>query len=251
MEIKISKTAHACTACAVKFEHDQYVYSHVFVVEETLDREDHCVQCKDAAARKQAYSAWTTQYYDPKVAEAEPTEQFSPLRQLFYESVEAESRNEQAMAFLAAQLLRRQKVFRLIKQSDEADGEVKLLLYSDRIGNRLIEVRDPSFSFNELDMARIQMLDRLRTLEAAADDDAEATLAQQPSEAEPAQTASSDKAPEEGGLDAPDTNDGDDEAFDNDDDFDDDEEEAYDVDENDVASNQVTEEVEEDHVKTI
>lgn len=166
MDIKISKTAHACSVCNEKFTHDQNVYSHVLVIEEELNRQDLCGQCKDESVRKQAFSCWTTQYYDPKVAEQEPPERFSPLRQLFYESVEAEGRLEQARAYLAAQLLRRQKVFRQIKESDESDGEVKLILYSDRIGNRLIEVRDPNFSFNELDKARVHLMERLRVLES-------------------------------------------------------------------------------------
>ncbi len=178
MDIKISKTAHACSACNEKFTHDQNVYSHVFVIEEELNRQDLCGQCRDESVRKQAFSSWTTQYYDPKVAEQEPPERFSPLRQLFYESVEADNRLDQARAYLAAQLLRRQKVFRQIKESDEADGEVKLILYSDRIGNRLIEVRDPNFSFNELDKARVHLMARLRILESG--------------EAEPVQTTTQD-----------------------------------------------------------
>ena len=65
--------------------------------------------------------------------EAQPPEVFSPLRQLFYEAVEEKSRVEMPKAFLAAGLQRRQKVFRLIKESDESDGEVRITASIDRM----------------------------------------------------------------------------------------------------------------------
>lgn len=142
------------------------MFSLVRVVEEQLEREDYCQQCRGEARTEGAYSTWTPEYYDPKVAEAEPPEVFSPLRQLFYEAVASEDRLELAKAFLAGQLLRRQRVFRLVKESDEADGQVKTLLYSDRIGNRIIEVIDPSFTYAELETGRGALLERLRELEA-------------------------------------------------------------------------------------
>ncbi|MBL7646759.1 MAG: hypothetical protein JNK74_11275 [Candidatus Hydrogenedentes bacterium] len=107
-------------------------------------------------------------YHDPKIENQEPAEVFSPLRQLFYEAAEEQSRIEMAKAFLAAGLLRRQKVFRLIKESDESDGEVRITLYTDRIGNRLIEVPDPQFTYAEMDKARTLLIERLQVLEQAA-----------------------------------------------------------------------------------
>jgi hypothetical protein len=69
------------------------------------------------------------------------------------------------VAYLAAQLLRRQKAFRLIKESDESDGEVKLILFADRIGNRPIEVRDPNLTYEELEKGRRVLMERLSALE--------------------------------------------------------------------------------------
>lgn len=152
--------------CGKPFEHEESLLSLVRVVEGGLAREDYCGACRAKADRADAYSVWTAEYYDPKVAEQEPPEVFSPLRQLFYEAVASEERLELAKAFLAGQLLRRQKVFRTVKESDEADGQAKTLLYSDRIGNRLIEVIDPSFTYAELETARVALLERLRELEA-------------------------------------------------------------------------------------
>lgn len=166
MDIKITKAARACVACEHLFVHDEELNSLVRFADQALVREDYCRACWGPTRGKDAYSVWTRKYYDPQVAEQTPPEVFSPLRQLFYEAVEAEERLEQAKAFLAAQLLRRQKVFRRIKESDEADGEVRIILYTDRIGNRLIEVRDPSFTYAEMESARRLLLERLEELEA-------------------------------------------------------------------------------------
>jgi hypothetical protein len=167
MSIKISKNAHHCTACGDDFQHEQTITSTVKKAEGALHREDFCQDCWHSEHNKEAYSVWNMVYHDPKVESDEPPEVFSPLRQLFYEAAEEESRIEMAKAFLAAGLLRRQKVFRLIKESDEAEGNVRVTLYTDRLGNRLIEVPDPQFTYVELEAARIRLLERLQELEAA------------------------------------------------------------------------------------
>lgn len=167
MNIKISKSTHSCAACGVDFQHLQNLTSTVKAAEGLLHREDYCKPCWKTEQNKAVYSVWGTIYHDAKVEEAGPPEVFSPLRQLFYEAAEEESRIEMAKAFLAAGLLRRQKVFRLIKESDESDGNVRITLYADRIGNRLIEVPDPQFSYAEMDKARTLLIARLQELEAA------------------------------------------------------------------------------------
>lgn len=166
MDIRISKCAHACQATGRNFVHEEEIQSLVRVVDGVLTREDYARDAWKPELGTDAFCVWSAKYYDPKVAEQEPPEVFSPLRQVFYESVESEDRAELAKAYLAAQLLRRQKVFRRIKESDEVDGEVRITLYTDQIGDRLIEVRDPSFTYAELDAARNALLDRLQTLEA-------------------------------------------------------------------------------------
>lgn len=153
--------------------HDEEYVSVLRVREGEFHREDYAKEHWEERFREGAYSVWTPKYYDPKVAEAEPAETFSPLRQLFYEAQAGTERVEQAKAFLAAQLLRRQKVFRLIKESDETETEVRISLYSDRLGNRLIEVRDPSFTYPELEAGRQLLLARLRELEQPAPPPAE------------------------------------------------------------------------------
>ena len=73
-------------------------------------------------------------------------------------------------------------MFRRVKESeDEETG--RLLLYSDVIGNRLIEVHDPNFSYSEMEQARVALLSRLQELEqpeeAGADKEATARDDQQ------------------------------------------------------------------------
>ncbi len=166
MEIRIGKGARICCGCERAFVHQEELFSLVRLADEDFVREDYCASCWLPGHGRTAYSTWSPTFYDPKVAEQEPPEVFSPLRQLFYEAVESDDRTDLAMAFLGAQLLKRQKVFRLIKESDEPDSETRVILYGDRIGNRLIEVRDPNFTYAELETARTALMDKLRELEA-------------------------------------------------------------------------------------
>lgn len=174
MEIKITKSSSACHLSGRPFVHDEEYVSILRLRDGELVREDYARDHWEDKLRKDAYSVWSTRFYDPKVAEQESPEVFSPLRQLFYEAVESEERVEQAKAFLAAQLLRRQKAFRLVKESDETETEVRVSLYADRIGNRLIQVRDPSFSYVEMEQGRQRLLARLQELERPAPPEGEA-----------------------------------------------------------------------------
>ena len=67
-------------------------------------------------------------------------------------------------------------------ESDAADGEERILLFADRVGNRLIEVRDPSFTYAELDTARGMLWQRLERIETPEVSDE--TTAQDDSETE-------------------------------------------------------------------
>lgn len=165
MEIKIGKSARVCRSCERLFEHEETVTSMVRIENRVLVREDYCAQCWDSGRATGAYSIWSSRFYDPRVAEQQPPEVFSPLRQAFYEAAESEDRGQLAKAYLAAELLRRQKVFRLIKEGEELESEGRIALYEDRIGNRLIEVRDPNLSYGEMEAGRATLLERLGQLE--------------------------------------------------------------------------------------
>jgi hypothetical protein len=172
MDIKISKSSKICHECTTSFTHEQEVLSRILPFEGQLVRQDFCPKCWSEVQKDKVFSSWTNKYYDPEVAEQEPAESFTPLRQAFYDNLEKNSdRASLAQAYLAAQLLRRQKVFRLIKETVNPDDDTALILFNDRIGNRLIEVSDPTLSHEELEMGRIQLMNRLAELEAP--DDAE------------------------------------------------------------------------------
>lgn len=175
MEIKIGKASHVCSSCEKSFEHEQRLHSLVRIQDQAFVRVDLCLNCWKPEHAVGAYSTWSLNFYDPRVAEQEPPEAFSPLRQIFYEAVEEDDRLLTAKAYLAAQLLRRQKVFRLIKETDDPEAETSLILFSDRIGNRLIEVRDPSLSQDELEQARVLLLENLTALENPPDVEEENT----------------------------------------------------------------------------
>lgn len=170
MDIKIVKSGKHCHSCEMDFTHDQEIHSAVRIADHQFVREDFCAHCWSSVDPNGFYSLWKTAYYDPAVAEAEPPEEFSPLRQTFYEALETEDRLQLAVAYLAAQLLRRQKVFRLIKESDGADGDPKVTLFSDRLGGRLIEVKDPDLTHAELEQGRTALMERLYALEGGSDD---------------------------------------------------------------------------------
>lgn len=166
MEIKIGKNARVCHVCERSFAHDEEFRSVARYEGVDLVRDDYCSDCWDPSRTTGVYSVWSPRFYDPNVAEQQPAEVFSPLRQTFYETVESEDREQLSVAFLAAQLLRRQKVFRLIKETPDPDSKMNLILFSDRIGNRLIEVSDPSLSHEELRQGQVMLMERLHTLES-------------------------------------------------------------------------------------
>jgi len=167
MDIKISKSSKMCHECNTSFTHEQEVLSRILPIEGLLVREDFCPTCWGDSHKKVAFSSWANKFYDPEVAEKEPEESFSPLRQTFYACVEdTKNRLSLAQAYLAAQLLRRQKVFRLIKETINPDDDTALILFNDKIGNRLIEVSDPSLSHDELEEGRLELMKKLAVLEA-------------------------------------------------------------------------------------
>ena len=174
MEIRIGKCARDCRACDRAFVHEEVFRSLVCLENQALVREDYCGDCWSPDRATGAFSVWSARFYDPKVAEQQPPEVFSPLRQAFYESAEAEDQTEVAKAYLAAQMLRRQKVFRFIKESQDPDTEERIALFSDRIGNSLVEVRDPNLSYEELENGRRALLERLQELEEPVDEEEQA-----------------------------------------------------------------------------
>lgn len=189
MEFTIGKPARSCRETERRFEHGEKVYSVVRYIDGEYAREDFCETAWDGEKAAAATASWTTPFYDPAVAEQEPAESFSPLRQAFYEFAENSERDHAAAAFLAAELLRRQKAFRRIKEAD-SNEDARITLYNDCIANRLVEVRDPNLSLSELNAGRLLMMARVEALEAESKPAAE-EQAPESMEAEPAHGAQS------------------------------------------------------------
>jgi len=175
MEIKIARTGRQCHASGRPFEHHEPIVSLIRYVERDLQREDYARDQWRPSLGDSAVAVWDAVYVDPAVENAEPEESFSPLRRLFYDNVENTDRETIALCYLAAQLLRRQKVFRLVKESESLEEGGKVTLFADRVGDRLIEVRDPSLTFAELEAGRTALVKYLQEIEAGeADTEGEA-----------------------------------------------------------------------------
>ncbi|NUM53039.1 MAG: hypothetical protein HUU46_05290 [Candidatus Hydrogenedentes bacterium] len=187
MEIRIGKPGRVCAGSNKQFEHGETVVSVMRVENQQLARHDFAKPVWDEERASGAIAVWETQYSDPSMAQQEPPEKFSPLRKIFYDSAESEDRVQIAKAYLAAQLLRRQKVFRLVKESDDSEGDARVALFMDRIGNRLAEARDPHLTYAEMEAARVELMKELATLEGT--DSGEAT--------ESGESAAADQGPED------------------------------------------------------
>jgi hypothetical protein len=169
MEIRIGKPGRTCAVTEKQFEHGDTVVSVMKVESQQLVRQDFSKQSWGDEQAAGAIAVWETQYSDPAKAQQEAPEKFSPLRKIFYDAAESDDRIQIAKAYLAAQLLRRQKVFRLVKESDDGDGEARVALFMDRIGNRLAEARDPNLSYAEMEAARVELMNELTALESGAE----------------------------------------------------------------------------------
>lgn len=192
MEIRFSKIGRQCSACGAPFRHLEKVRSIAARLEDAqadpagaekvrsgegtaaepakeerrpFERMDFCPACTHRTAEFQAWCTWTATYVDPDAVRQE--EPLSPLRRIFYAHSEDPDREKQAVAFLAAEMLRRHRAFRKIRETvDESDR--RTLWYLDKSRNRIIEVVDPSFTYAELDRARMTLLEAIRTADQPA-----------------------------------------------------------------------------------
>lgn len=174
MEIKLRKASAYCLACGKRFQHREKHFSRLNAPDDQeLVREDYCPACWEsgrAAYVEKTYSFWLSKYFDPSAVSQPDEEVFTPLRSVFYEAVDKEQRVEQAIAYLAAHLLRRQRVFRFVKRFDDTEKEGEMSVFSDRFSGRLAEVPDPGFSMDELQEARRELVQRLEYMEGNRDD---------------------------------------------------------------------------------
>lgn len=162
MKINISRNGIKCLSCEKTFIHDEWVWSRILDTDDKWQRQDFCLSCWEQQNKQEAISQWRHRYIDTKLKRKEQELEDSPLRKLFYESVEKEhSRMELAIAFLTSQLLRREKIFKKIKEMAISQRDGYIIMYIDCVDDRVIEVRDPNFSFSEMEEAKKIVLERL------------------------------------------------------------------------------------------
>ncbi len=152
MEIEVQKESPHCICCNDAFVNGQKHHSLLRIDGNSFIREDFCEKCWAGrpAAAEGAYSHWETRYRDPASSKATPEGQFMPLLKLCYESIAQEGRNSQATAYVAALVLRRQKVFRFLREEKEASAQRNVLVFADKYNDTQIRVIDPQLTEAEL-----------------------------------------------------------------------------------------------------
>ncbi|MCX8065408.1 MAG: hypothetical protein N3G21_09600 [Candidatus Hydrogenedentes bacterium] len=156
MEIRIRKNSPNCFNCSKNFEHEEDVWSQLIKRNDEFERQDFCISCWSEKKSNDVFSYWKHKYIDPKVIrKTQKLQEDSPLRKLFYDIVsKSETRREEAIAYLTSQLLRREKIFKRIKELALSKTDGHIIIYVDRLDERVVEVRDPNFSYPELEEAR-------------------------------------------------------------------------------------------------
>jgi len=118
--------------------------------ENVFVREDFCEECWPSSLANQAgdafYSHWETRYRDPAAAKATPETQYMPLLKLFYEAIAGGMPADEPLAYVCALILRRQKVFRFVREEKEGDAKENILVFHDRYHDVQVKVVDPNIS---------------------------------------------------------------------------------------------------------
>ncbi len=156
MEIRIRKNSPVCFQCSRAFQHNEIIWSQLVKNDKELERQDFCLNCWEQKSILEPFSYWKHKYIDPKeIRKLQELQNDSPLRTLFYDRIsKSEGRKDEAIVYLTSQLLRREKIFKKIKEVvlSKADGHI--IIYVDRLDEKIVEVRDPNFSYQELEEAR-------------------------------------------------------------------------------------------------
>lgn len=118
---------------------------------------------------RDVYSHWETRYRDPAVARTTPKEQYMPLLNLCYESVAQSGFDAEAMAYVCALVLRRQKVFRFVREEkDEASGRT-VLIFADKHNDTQMRIVDPQLTESQLREVKQRLEAHIGTLKEETD----------------------------------------------------------------------------------
>jgi hypothetical protein len=151
VDIEVQKESSRCNGCGENFVNEQKHYSLLRIEESNFTREDYCEKCwaERPTVTETAYSFWETRYRDPAMAKAMPEEQFMPLLKLCYESIVLGGRDSEAIAYVCALVLRRQKIFRFVREEKDPSGR-GILVFTDKYNDAQIRVVDPQLTEAEL-----------------------------------------------------------------------------------------------------
>lgn len=173
MEIQIQKESQWCLRCKGKFTHDQKHHSLLRIEDNNFLREDYCEKCwperSVPADGDKVYSHWETKYRDPSVARATPEGQFMPLLKLCYESIAEGGRDAEAVAYVCALVLRRQKVFRFVREEKEQPSGKGFLIFADKYNDTQIRVVDPRLTEMEMQGVRRKLEEHMGSVRGQAD----------------------------------------------------------------------------------
>jgi hypothetical protein len=148
MEIQIQRESSQCMLCQQPFAHEQKHYSLLKLSDNVFSREDYCEECWPKLSSENGdtsiYSYWETKYRDPAVARATPEAEFLPLLQFFYEQVAAGEEGK-SFSYVCALVLRRQKIFRFIREEKDEAGKA-ILVFHDKYHDVQVKVADATLT---------------------------------------------------------------------------------------------------------
>ena len=160
MEINIQKESTQCLKCGATFQHEEKHHSLLKIDGKDFLREDYCLACwsersdqpeEPTTGPDGIYSSWETRYHDPSVAKATPQEQFLPMLNLCYESIAGGGPEGESMAYMCALILRRQKIFRFVREEKEEEGERRnVLVFLDKHNDTQMRIVDPQLTDAQL-----------------------------------------------------------------------------------------------------
>lgn len=177
--VSVRRAGRTCATCESPFAdgQDHYsVLSHAAEPDEWV-RTDFCLACWETAVERfpthppasgDIHSLWRTRYTDRDTARRTPVNEYTPLLEICYDALECDSREDQGLAYLAAMVLRRQRVFRLIRAESGGDTPHDALLFYDKVRQAEVRIPDPPLTMDELRTTRRVLQDRLAAVGADA-----------------------------------------------------------------------------------
>ncbi len=165
VEILIQKESSECMKCNKAFAHEQRHHSLLKIEGNTFLREDYCEKCwgnrSELMEDTRVYSYWETKYRDPAAEKTIPKEQFIPLLNLCYESIAKDGQEAEAMAYMCALILRRQKIFKFIREDRDNSTGKTMLVFLDKHNDTQIRITDPHLTDSELKDVKQRLEDSL------------------------------------------------------------------------------------------